>query len=73
MVVKKRDGETIIIEVKPFSQTQEPKRPKTQNKQYIHEVTTYVVNKAKWDAAEAYCNARGWKFQILTEKEIYGK
>jgi len=44
-----------------------------QTKQYIHEVATYVINKAKWKAAEEYCAMRGWKFQILTEKEIYGK
>jgi hypothetical protein len=31
------------------------------------------VNQAKWQAAEEYCKDKGWKFVIMTEKEIYGK
>jgi hypothetical protein len=31
---------------------------------------TWGVNEAKWKAAAVYCNDRGWKFDILTEKEL---
>ena len=27
-------------------------------------------NKAKWEAAKAYCEARGWEFKVKPEKEI---
>jgi len=32
--------------------------------------TTYKKNIDKWRTAELYCEARGWKFYILTEEEI---
>ena len=73
MIVKNKNGEVIIIEIKPYQQTQQPVPPKKQTKRFINEVTTYVVNQAKWKAAEEYCNSKGWKFIIMTEKEIYGK
>jgi len=31
---------------------------------------TYQVNKAKWQAAIAFCNKQGWEFLILTEIEL---
>lgn len=31
---------------------------------------TYDKNLAKWTAAEKYCQARGWEFRVITEKEI---
>jgi hypothetical protein len=27
-------------------------------------------NKAKWEKAEEFCLDRGWKFMILTEKNL---
>jgi hypothetical protein len=65
--------ETVMIEVKPKAQTQEPKKQKKITKRYINEVFTYGVNQAKWKAAEEYCADRGWKFMIMTEDEIFGK
>lgn len=32
--------------------------------------TSLEVNKAKWDACKEYCSHRGWKFEVITEKEI---
>ena len=50
-VVGKDGGKrTILIEVKPAAQTQEPKRPKRNTKRYLTEVMTYGVNQAKWNA-----------------------
>ena len=66
--------EKILIEVKPWAQTQAPKVQNTKKnkptKRYINEVKTYGTNSAKWNAAEEYCKDRGWKFSIITEKEL---
>lgn len=70
--VRKADGstETIMIEVKPLYQTKEPEVQKKRTKKYITEVTTWAVNDAKWKSAREYCADKGWKFQIITEKEL---
>lgn len=73
--IKNKQGkfETVMIEVKPKAQTQEPKKQKKITKRYINEVFTYGVNQAKWKAAEEYCADRGWRFMIMTEEQIFGK
>jgi hypothetical protein len=62
--------ETALIEVKPKSQTQPPKRQSKVTKRYITEVKTWGVNEAKWKAALEYCKDRGWSFHIFTEQEL---
>lgn len=62
--------ETIVIEVKPYKQTIEPKKPKKISKRYINEVKTWGINNAKWTAAKNYCEHKGWKFLIFTESEL---
>jgi hypothetical protein len=63
--------ETVLIEVKPASQTVPPTLTEGKSKKrYIQEVMTWGVNEAKWKAATEYCKDRGWKFQIMTEKEL---
>lgn len=81
VVIRKKtpDGklETIMIEIKPKSQTMPP-HPSKKNatksgrvsRRYINEVKTYGVNEAKWKAAERYCTERGWRFQIMTEDHL---
>lgn len=72
--LKNKSGEieTLVIEVKPSKQTQEPKIPTgKKTKKYIREVMTYSINNAKWKAAEEACKQRGWSFRIITEKEIF--
>ena len=59
-----------IIEVKPDKQTRPPKKPKRQTKGYLYEVTQYVKNEAKWDAAKEFCKDRLCEFRIFTEKEL---
>jgi hypothetical protein len=77
--VKKRNAngviESVLIEVKPLAQTKPPDVTHVLNKQkptrrYINEVMTWGINSAKWQAAEEYCKDRGWKFVIMTEKEL---
>jgi hypothetical protein len=47
-----------------------PERGRKQKKTFITEATTYVINQAKWEAAKKYADKRGWKFTILTEKDL---
>jgi len=62
--------ESMILEVKPKSQSVPPKIQKKVTKRYIREVTTYGINEAKWKAADEYCKDRRWKFMIITEEEL---
>lgn len=64
--------EELLIEVKPLKQCSPPKPVARKTRRFITEVQTWGVNEAKWTAATAYCNARNWKFRIMTEKEIGG-
>jgi len=61
---------TTLIEIKPYNQTILPKANGKKKSRYIQEVMTYHINKAKWKAAEALCENKGWIFKIMTEKEI---
>ena len=70
--VKNKQGqlETIMIEVKPYKETREPKPQKRLTKNYLYEVKTWGINKSKWEAAIDFCKDRKWKFMIITEKEL---
>ena len=59
-----------LREVKPKSETQEPKKPSKITETYKRAVLTYTKNKDKWKAANLMCKQRGWKFIILTEDEL---
>ena len=63
------EDKTILVEIKPESQTAPPTGSK-RTKRYIAEGFTYVKNMNKWKAANAYCKDRGWEFQIWTEKTL---
>lgn len=64
-------GEKYLVEIKPYSQTLEPRRTKgKREKTLLNEVKTYAVNKAKWDFATEFAKKQGCKFIILTEKDL---
>jgi len=69
---KNKEGliETVVVEVKPKSQTTPPAPKKQITKQYLYEVQTWGINQAKWEAADKYCVSKGWKFMLATEKEL---
>ena len=69
-LIKTINNEKILIEIKPKIQTLPPEKGKKKKKRYLNEVITYGINKAKWDAAESYCNKKCWRFEILTEREL---
>ena len=64
--------DTIIVEVKPSSQTRPPEKKSRITPRYIHDVKNWGINNAKWKACQEFCDERKWKFQILTEREING-
>jgi hypothetical protein len=70
--IQESDGTIVkyLIEIKPSKQTVPPKKPQRQTKSYIYEVTEYVKNQAKWEAAKQFCEDRMWKFKVLTESEL---
>jgi len=70
IINKEGKKETILIEIKPMAQRSPPKKQTNITKRYITEVKTWGVNSAKWKAAEEYCKDRGWKFQLLSEKQL---
>ena len=74
--VKQADGgiKKMVIEVKPKVQCKPPKKsPKRKTKRWYGEVKTWGINEAKWKAAESYCEAKGWKWQIITEDTLVTK
>src|SRR6056300_215795 len=76
VIVKRKEGKVIMIEVKPKYQTVPPDQGKMKTptgkikKSYINEVKEWGKNQAKWEAAKDYCADRGWSFQIMTEHEL---
>jgi len=65
-----------LIEIKPHIQSRPPKKLVVENlnlkkkRRYIKSVQTWLVNEAKWKAAQKVCEKKGWSFQILTEKQL---
>lgn len=62
--------ETVVIEVKPKSQSIPPVIKAKPTKRYIREVMTYGINEAKWKAAKSFCEERKWRFMVMTETEL---
>jgi len=72
-IIDKGNQVVWMVEVKPKKQIQQPKKKiyrGSPTKNYLIEVQTYAVNQAKWEAATQMCEAKGWKFMILTEDHL---
>lgn len=73
-VIETIQGEIFLIEVKPHKQTIAPTRSQTKSrKTMLTEEKSWLVNQAKWRAAQTYCARKGWEFKIITEKQLFGK
>lgn len=70
VITRTGDVKKYLIEIKPKKQTIEPTVQKRKTAKYINEVTTYVVNQAKWEAAREWCADRRLEFLILTEDHL---
>lgn len=70
--IKDRTGKVAkyLVEIKPERFTKPPEKPKKQTRKYIEEVFQYGTNQAKWKAANEFCEDRGFKFLVLTEKDL---
>ena len=69
-VVKTVNDEKFMIEIKPSRQVAKPKPPKKKTKSYMRESFEYIKNQAKWQAAKSYCDDKGMKFKLITEKDL---
>lgn len=56
---------SIIVEVKPLKQVHLKESASSKDK------LIFEINKAKWNAAEKFCEKHQMQFQILTEKDIF--
>ena len=63
---KKGKQKVELIEVKPASQSFHERVGKSRQNQ-----SAFVVNQAKWSAANAWCKQKGIFFRIVTEDEIF--
>lgn len=59
------DTKTWLIEVKPKKQTFLKENCSKKEK------ITWIINSAKWQAAENYCKKNNFEFKLITEKEIF--
>jgi hypothetical protein len=63
---KNNDGiQTWMVEVKPKKQTMLKEGASKKEK------VTWIINNAKWKAAETYCQKNNIVFKIITEKELF--
>lgn len=76
--VRNKEGmlEILLVEIKPKKKTVKPEMAVTAGarltKSKLMEIRDWMVNNAKWEAAREFCSDRKWKFQILTEDDIFG-
>jgi len=74
LYVETIDGNKYLIEIKPNNQQQAPVLTETKRhkptKKYLRENIEWIKNNAKWEAAKAYCENRGWNFRIYGEDEL---
>ena len=70
---RNKNGEIIeeLVEIKPSKECVKPDKGRKKQSTYENQMATWLVNQAKWTAAQQYANERGWRFRILTEKSIF--
>lgn len=73
-VVIKEGNKTVkyLIEIKPSKQTRKPtSHGNKKQSTLLYENVEYIRNQAKWKAAKTWCDKHGYKFQIITENELF--
>jgi len=55
-----------LIEVKPANQAIQEKLGRSKTNQ-----AHFILNKAKWEAANAWCRQKGIRFRVITENDIF--
>lgn len=71
VMIRNRSGEIkkYAVEIKPEQQCLPPKSSRNK-KRMITETETYLVNQAKWKAAQQFFSRAGIEFMVLTEKHL---
>lgn len=59
----------IIVEIKPESQVAPP-ISKRRTRGTLEAQKTYLVNQAKWKAAQIWAEEKNFEFRVLTEKHL---
>lgn len=62
--------QTYLVEIKPEKQTKPPKKTQRVTKSFIYESKTWMINQAKWKAADEFCKDHMIQFKVVTEKEL---
>ena len=55
-----------IVEIKPQNQSIKEKVGKNLNNQ-----ASYILNRAKWEAATVWCRQKGLRFRVINETDIF--
>jgi hypothetical protein len=55
-----------IVEIKPQNQSIKEKVGKNRNNQ-----ASYILNRAKWEAATVWCRQKGLQFRVINETDIF--
>lgn len=65
----KPDGSLVqeVVEIKPYKQCL------LENAKSRKAKMTVITNQAKWQAAQAFCDANGLVFRIMTERQLYSR
>ena len=67
-------GDKFMVEIKPKSETIEPKKPKSKTTKsllrYQQAMLTFVINQAKWQAARVFAEANDMRFVVLTDEDL---
>jgi hypothetical protein len=71
--VKEVDGteSVYIVEIKPEKETLIPKKGKKKDRTFLYEMVTFQTNVCKWKAAQLFCRKYGYKFKLMTERDLY--
>ena len=74
ITVQTKSGvKTMLVEIKPHSQTLKPERKKGKKMEsFLNECYVYQVNMDKWMHAKKFAEERGCEFAVLTEEQLYG-
>ena len=72
LILKTDEGnKKFLIEIKPEKQTKPPTQGiRKSKKNILYEQITWAVNSSKWESARNWCQKNGFKFVILTEKDL---
>jgi hypothetical protein len=66
-----RSRKKFIVEVKPEKDMRMPKKKKKSQRTMLLREHTFLMNQAKFKAAKRYCKKLGYKFIVITEKDLF--